>query len=661
MASRSLAAVLALLLTACSAGAVTNEECLECHSSPDMTKTLPSGVVVKLYVGAAEYGSSVHGQFGCVDCHTDIAEIPHAENLARVDCGSCHGDTKDLYLTSVHGKATQSGNTDAPTCSDCHGTHNILPASNPASNVHRQNVASTCARCHARPDLVQKYDITAKAPIDAYMKSIHGQALLVTGNSKAPTCSNCHPAHAMLAATDPASTVNRSNIPQTCGQCHGDIAAVYRESIHGTAAARGITDSPVCTDCHGEHNIMSPSNPASMVFPENIAKTTCTRCHESLVLSSRYGFEPGRIASYNVTYHGLATKRGALNVANCASCHGVHGIFRSSDPRSTVNPANLQKTCGNCHPNASKEFASIQVHPSISGALKTQQRPRDIARSIYVILLLVVIGGMAAHNAVIWLYHVREKRRRELHEARVRRFSRFESIEHLLLLTSFFVLVFTGFALKFPDSSWVHLTERLGLTEALRGIVHRVAAVLMIAVSLAQVGFLLFTRRGRRDLLALRPTLRDFADFGKSMAFHLHRRSTPPTFPRFDYTEKAEYLALIWGTIVMVFTGFVLWFPLYFTRYFPGWIVEVSEVVHYYEAWLAFLSIVVWHFFYVIYGPEAAPMNVTWMDGMTTVRHAIHRHGRLEEGEEIVYPPEGPGQGQGPQGQGPQGQGPQGH
>jgi len=630
--------ILALAFGAAPAGAIDNSDCLGCHSSPDLTRTLPDGTVVKLQVEQAEFGRSVHGQFNCVDCHTDIKEVPHPDSLAKVDCGACHGDVKDLYARSIHGKATSEGISDAPTCSDCHGTHNILPPSDSTSKVNPRNVAKTCARCHANPEIIRKYDITARAPIDAYLNSVHGQALLVRGNPNAPTCSNCHPAHEMLPATDPASTVNRMNIPQTCGHCHGEIANVYKQSIHGTAAARGLTDAPVCTDCHGEHNILAPSNPASTVFPEIIAKTTCPRCHESQVLSGRYGFESSRIASYNVTYHGLATRRGSLNVANCASCHGVHNIFPSSDPRSMINPANLQKTCGNCHPNASKEFASIQVHPAISGILNPARQPRDIARSIYLVLLLVVIGGMAAHNAVIWIYHIIEKRRREKGQARVRRFSRFESYEHVILLVSFFGLVFTGFALKYPDAGWVKVTEHLGLTELVRGITHRVLACVMIAVSLAHAGFLLGTRRGRRDLAALRPTLRDLSDFWLNMTFHLRKRSDPPTFPRFDYTEKAEYLALIWGTAVMAFTGFVLWFPIRFTQYFPAWIVEVSEVVHFYEAWLAFLAIVVWHFFYVIYGPEASPMNVTWMDGMTTVHHAVRKHGQLEEDEEIHYP-----------------------
>jgi cytochrome b subunit of formate dehydrogenase len=630
--------ILAIAFGAAPARAIDNADCLSCHSSPEMKKTLPSGVVVTLNIEQDEFGTSIHGQFACTDCHTDIAEIPHPNSLAKVDCGTCHGDTKEQYLGSVHGKAISQGITEAPGCADCHGTHNIKAAADSTSATNPRHVAETCARCHANPDIIRKYEITARAPTDAYIKSVHGRALLIEGNPNAPSCSTCHPAHAMLAATDPASTVNRMNIPSTCGQCHSEIADIYTASIHGTAAAKGLTDSPVCTDCHGEHNILAPTDPASTVFPENIAKTTCPRCHESLVLSSRYGFEADRIATYNVTYHGLATRRGALNVANCASCHGIHNIFPSNDPRSTVNVANLQKTCGNCHPNASKEFASIQVHPSISGILKPQKQPRDIARAVYVGLLLLVIGGMAAHNVIIWIYYVVEKRNREKGEARVRRFSRFESIEHLLLLSSFFLLVFTGFALKYPEAGWVRLTETMGLNETLRGILHRTFAVIMIVVSVAHAGFLVGSRRGRRDLAALRPTIRDVADFWNNMAFYLRKKPHPPAFPRFDYTEKAEYLALIWGTVVMVFTGFVLWFPIYFTRFFPGWIVEVSEVVHFYEAWLAFLAIIIWHFFYVIYGPEASPMNVTWVDGMTTVRHALHKHGRIDEDESIHYP-----------------------
>lgn len=646
---------------------LSNADCFACHSDSTTRSSPVGGTTHTLFVPAATYAASSHANLSCAECHLDATAVPHAEKLARVDCSGCHAGQQAEYEKSIHGQAYAWGEEDAPRCTDCHGTHDITGASDPTSKVYPQHVAQTCARCHADPRIVQKYDITARAPVDAYEKSIHGRALRADSLSHAATCSSCHPAHGMLRAIDPTSTVNKANIATTCGACHGEISKIYQESVHGVAAARGKTDAPVCTDCHGEHGIQEHTNPASAVFPDNINRTTCTRCHESQILAGRYGFDADRLSSYRETYHGLASTRGALNVANCASCHGIHNIFSSSDFRSTVNPANLQQTCGTCHPSASAEFAAIQVHPSISGATgqpgqaRPAPRPSDVARDIYVFLLLSVIGGMAAHNAIIWVYHVVEKRRREKGMTRVRRFSTFEAREHLILLTSFFILTLTGFALKFPDSGWVNLTERLGLTEALRSLIHRIAAVVMLGVSLVQVGYLFFTAPGRRELRELRPGARDVSDFLHNMAYHLRLRKDRPTFPHFDYTEKAEYLALIWGTVIMALTGFVLWFPAWFTRMFPAWIFEVSEVIHYYEAWLAFLAIVVWHFFYVLFGPEATPMKLTWMDGLVPADEVVHRHGHLPADAEIVpgepqskspAPPVPGAEGEGPSGEG---------
>ena len=110
------------------------------------------------------------------------------------------------------------------------------------------------------------------------------------------------------------------------------------------------------------------------------------------------------------------------------------------------------------------------------------------------------------------------------------------------------------------------------------------------------------------------------------MAYYLGRRGEKPRSPRYDYVEKAEYLALIWGTVVMAITGLILWFPNQFTRFAPGWLVEVSEVVHFYEAWLAFLAIVVWHWFFVIMHPEEYPLNLTFLNGKITKHKAEERN-----------------------------------
>ncbi len=133
------------LVAAVPARAIPNSDCLECHSSPEMQKTLPNGVVVSLYVGE-EFGRSIHGQFACTDCHADATEIPHADSLAKVDCSTCHGDVQEQYLGSVHGKAKTAGNADAPGCADCHGTHGIQPAADSTSSVNPRRLPFTCAR-----------------------------------------------------------------------------------------------------------------------------------------------------------------------------------------------------------------------------------------------------------------------------------------------------------------------------------------------------------------------------------------------------------------------------------------------------------------------------------------------------------------------------------
>jgi hypothetical protein len=136
-----------------------------------------------------------------------------------------------------------------------------------------------------------------------------------------------------------------ARIAATCGGCHQNVLAVYKESIHGNASAHGIKESPVCTDCHGEHTIRSASDPASMVYRGAVTKT-CSGCHESERLVAKFGLPSGRLKSFMDTYHGLASKRGDMRVANCGSCHGWHDVLPHTDTRSAIHPTNLSNTCG---------------------------------------------------------------------------------------------------------------------------------------------------------------------------------------------------------------------------------------------------------------------------------------------------------------------------
>ena len=361
-----LAAVLAaavLLPAGIAAGAAPGvSECMDCHGDKTIEKTLPGGRTVSLYVDLEAYRSSVHGKGSCVTCHAD-AKAPH-DALKKVSCGKCHGDAEKSYAMSSHGKARAKGVTDVPGCSDCHGKHNIRKSKDPTARTFRLNIAETCLRCHRDQALEQKYNLPGQQVMIAYQQSVHGMAMKA-GQLGSAVCPDCHGNHAILPGDDPKSSTFRQNIPTLCGKCHSGILEKYEKSVHGKGMRAGIGESPVCTDCHGEHTILKVSNPDSPVAPRNIPKT-CSGCHDKVAITSRYALPKKRFSSYMDSFHGIALEYGMTKAANCASCHGVHEILPASDPASSVNKANLPKTCGKCHPNAGPNFAKGDVHVEIS-------------------------------------------------------------------------------------------------------------------------------------------------------------------------------------------------------------------------------------------------------------------------------------------------------
>jgi len=173
----------------------------------------------------------------------------------------------------------------------------------------------------------------------------------------------------------------------------------------------------------------------------------------------------------------------------------------------------------------------------------------------------------------------------------------------------------------------------MGLNEPVRGDIHRVSAVLLIFVGISHFWYVIFTRRGRVEMKAMLPRPGDAGDMAENLKYHTWRTENPPKFGRYDYSQKAEYWALIWGTGLMVVTGFVLWFPQEAVKFLPHWIVSASQTVHYYEAWLATLAIIVWHFFFVIFHPEEYPMSWTWLTGRMSKTFVKHHHRRWYDEE----------------------------
>ncbi len=593
---------------------IDSESCVSCHEESAHGTFIEDDI----------YGT-VHEGFECLDCHQDKDFLPHDEDSEFFPgcegCRTCHTDVSEEYVS--HGRAVVGECDDMPQCKDCHGEHNILPADDPESMVYPTNLANTCGRCHSQPELVEKYNIPDLHPVEMFSKSYHSKVLNEDGNILAATCNDCHGVHDIKVNTDPTSTISHNNIAVTCGGCHKEIYEDYAASAHWQALARGERESATCIDCHGEHEIVDPHDPEAPTSKRRSAEKTCARCHSDERIVNKYGLLAGKVSTYQDSYHGLAVLKGDADAATCYDCHDTHLILSADDPRSTVHDDNLTETCGSCHPGANEKFSRSYTHQSVIMA----EKPIEYyVRIIYIGAIIVVIGGMFLHNLIIYIEQIIEKYRSETPRDYIQRFTKFQVLQHKLFAISFFTLVVTGFALKYLDSFWADLLVSIGLTEAVRSFVHRAAAVVMIVISVWHTAELVITKSGRGFVKALLPGLSDFKGFYQLMRRSLRLTKEDPDFDRFDYTEKAEYWALIWGTIVMAVTGFILWFPVFFTSFTPVWIVKVAEVFHLYEAWLATLAIFVWHFFFVILHPKEYPMSITWMSGRMTLEEYKHKH-----------------------------------
>ncbi|MDX9753655.1 MAG: cytochrome b/b6 domain-containing protein [bacterium] len=723
------------------------KSCMECHEDQELTGEI-DGEEVSVFFDLERYEKGIHADLSCVDCHDDIAELPHDSDLKKVDCSSCHDDvieeiktsvhgaegkegpscadchshphhalrpddpestinhqnilavcskchneenpnteafavehfTAESYAQTVHGKAFQAGNADAAFCTDCHGHHKILPSSNPESPLHPTKVDSTCAQCHQEvfeiyknsihgkttasgsedaatctschgehdivpvddPDsplqhnrvsfmcgkchfdltLMDQYGLASAEQETLFKGSVHAEEV-AKGNEKAPNCVSCHGSHNTLPLRDPDSPSNFMHVPETCGQCHEVEKEQYLKSVHGVSAMRGHKDSPVCTDCHGEHAILRPSDDQSPVSVLKVAQNTCARCHASIVINDKYGISSGKVENYFDSYHGLALQHGSKKVANCSSCHGYHLILHSSDPNSTVSKERLVETCGSCHPGISSNVLAAPIHADVT--IRSQTITAWVPR-IYILLIVVIIGGMLLHNGVIFWAGLRKKYAHEKGRPSYRRFTRFEIWMHVLLTISFILLVITGFALLSPNSWWVTMLSYLQFNEAVRGLIHRVCGVILIVTSILYAGYMVFTKRGRSEFIAFFPVWKDAVDVVHYLSYHMGWRAEPPKFDRYDYMEKMEFWALVWGVIIMAITGLILWFPIQAFEYLPKWAIDMAELIHYYEAVLATLAIAVWHIFLVIFHPDEYPMSLTWLTGEMTEEHLKKNH-----------------------------------
>jgi formate dehydrogenase gamma subunit len=365
-----------------------------------------------------------------------------------------------------------------------------------------------------------------------------------------------------------------------------------------------------------------------------VSRDVCGKCHGSEQLNTRYKLPSDRVKTFFESYHGLAVKKGSTTAANCSSCHGHHKILASSDPNSTIHKDHLVETCGKCHPGATKNFAQAQVHVDLAygtGTRDVGQRVNWWVRKIYLGLIFGVIGAMLLHNFLVFFKKMAARSRAKNRVIVRMDFS--QRAQHLVLAVSFFILGWTGFALKFPDSWIGHFPIS---DEWARGWVHRIAGVALLLVGLYHLIYIATTRQGKRLVGDMAPQWKDLRDVVETILFLIGVRPVKPAIGRFGYAEKVEYWAVVWGIIIMGITGMVIWFKIEVTRWFPRWVIDVATTIHYYEAALACLAIVVWHFYHVIFDPDVYPLNPACLDGRVTKEWLHEEHPLDKTGEPVV-------------------------
>lgn len=175
--------------------------CLQCHSNKSLSMTR-NNQKISLYVDEEQLNNSVHGTKQCVTCHnfdengdsTDAATMPEK-------CGSCHYESGADYQAGVH-----SDSAGAPTCSECHGSHNIVKVTAGSSPSLAENQYQSCGQCH-------------EESAAQYQESFHGKSVAL-GSTQSPSCTGCHGAHKILSYKAPASPTSEAKTPALCAQCH---------------------------------------------------------------------------------------------------------------------------------------------------------------------------------------------------------------------------------------------------------------------------------------------------------------------------------------------------------------------------------------------------------------------------------------------------------
>jgi cytochrome b subunit of formate dehydrogenase len=526
-----------------------------------------------------------------------------AQNGMAIDpanCLKCHGDVvkAEAFAGSVHGKNA---------CTSCHVEVTDL-------DLHMKGEVMPgpvrCVRCHKKETAEHYSSVHKLNEID---------------------CAACH---SEIHSQKPWKGDKRIAV-QKCEECHSDAAAEYRLSIHGTSLEAGNLDSASCVDCHNLHEIKEIGD-ANSHDTRAFHTKVCQKCHDNEELMERNGVTNIAFETYLESYHGKNYRLGfPEKVAGCADCHTSHSVMPHTDPRSSLNSANLVATCGKCHENSSQLFVKFYPHGKM-----TDRQNYPLLFYTYISMSGLLLGTFMVFwiHTILWMFRgfvENREKKRALIDGHIhvisqphkiyRRFTKVHIFLHLLVITSFLLLSLTGLPLKFAEQQWAMVMMNFYGGAANAALLHRLGAGITFVyfgiALLMSAKFLFYKLDSPADFFkrlfgpeSLCPNLRDIKDAAGMIRWFLFR-GPKPAFDRWTYWEKFDFLAVFWGMFAIGGSGLMLWFPEFFGLFLPGWVFNVSTIIHSDEALLATGFIFTVHFFNTHGRPEKFPMDFVIFNG----------------------------------------------
>jgi cytochrome b subunit of formate dehydrogenase len=530
----------------------------------------------------------------------------------------------------------------ADACKDCHSEGGDGPAVDLgawAKSVHGENDVS-CTDCHAG---------YAMGPHEGELPALSGEEQATVSRLAAASWKSEHPVEGVKKGEEVKVTSPRAYL--ACASCHSEATGALAASIHGKwLAGESKVPGPTCVSCHGPiHAVQklaayAPNAAAREKVPADrrAVARRCESCHGDEEFSKAAGLNPETALTYHDSIHGRLARVGNPYAPVCTSCHaakpeqgGTHAIVAKADPASAVSGAQRRETCGRCHEDATDSFAALIAHKPIQ-----ETGGHVVPHIIHVAfswLTTLTLLFFAFHVVVDFVYELRQRLSKKADhgpsadaERSVVRFDIHQRGQHWLMLSGVILLGITGWPLRGAGDAEAatYSASFMKLFGGAEGaaIWHRVGAVLIIASAVYHLFYLTFLASKKRLPFSMLPVPKDALDMRDNILFMLGLKKERPRFDRYMYLEKFDYWAVFWGIVMMVGTGFIFWFPAFFSSWAPSWLITAALIIHGEEATLAILFLFVVHFYNVHLKPSIFPMNWAWLNGRISVEALKHEH-----------------------------------